>query len=50
MSTDYDDQLKIENKNLENEITKLENEFNRYGRVNEYYVQDEVMLVYIQKR
>ena len=49
MPTDYEQQLTIENKNLVNEITKLENEFNRYGRVNEYYVQDEVMLVYIQK-
>ena len=49
MPTDYENQLAIENENLKNEITKLENEFNRYGRVNEYYVQDEVMLVYIQK-
>jgi|688.fasta_scaffold1400127_2 hypothetical protein len=49
MGTDYEDQLAIENKNLENEIHKLENDFNRYDRVNEYYVQDEVMLVYIQK-
>ena len=48
-ATDYDDQLKIENQNLDKEISKLENEFNRYDRVNEYYVQDEVMLVYIQK-
>jgi hypothetical protein len=45
----YTDQLKIENQNLVNEISKLENESNKYGRVNEYYVQDEVMLVYIQK-
>ena len=49
MPTDYENQLAIENENLKNEITKLENEFNRYDRVNEYYVQDEVMLVYIQK-
>ena len=45
----YTQQLKIENQNLVNEISKLENESNKYGRVNEYYVQDEVMLVYIQK-
>lgn len=45
----YTQQLKIENQNLVDEISKLENESNKYGRVNEYYVQDEVMLVYIQK-
>ena len=45
----YTQQLKIENQNLVNEINNLENESNKYGRVNEYYVQDEVMLVYIQK-
>jgi hypothetical protein len=45
----YTDQLTKENENLQSEIDKLQNDFNRYGRVNEYYVQDEVMLVYIQK-
>lgn len=45
----YTDQLTEENKNLQSEIDKLQNDYNRYGRVNEYYIQDEVMLVYIQK-
>ena len=34
---------------LEKENDKLQNEFNRFDRVNQYYVQDEVMIVYIQK-
>ena len=45
----YEKELTTGNKNVEDEIDKLQNDFNRYGRVNEYYVQDEVMLVYIQK-
>lgn len=45
----YTQQLKIENQNLQSDIDKLQNDYNRYGRINEYYVQDEVMLVYIQK-
>lgn len=50
MSADpYTAQLIKENKNLENEIARMENEYNKYGRVNDYYIQDEVMLVYIQK-
>ncbi len=45
----YEDQLAIENDNLNKEIEKLQNDFNRYDRVNEYYGQDEVMLVFVQK-
>lgn len=45
----YSDHLTKENQNLQSEIDKLQNDYNRYGRVNEYYLQDEVMLVYIQK-
>jgi len=45
----YTTQLAIENKNLQDEIEKLQNEFNRFDRVNQYYVQDEVMIVYVQK-
>lgn len=47
--SEYSDQLKIENTNLEAEITKKETELQIYNRVNEYYSQDEVMFVYIQK-
>jgi phosphatidylglycerophosphate synthase len=46
---DYEDQLEKENENLNKEIDKLQNDFNRYGRLNEYYGQDEVMLVFVQK-
>lgn len=47
--SEYSDQLKIENTNLEAEIKKKESELLIYDRVNEYYSQDEVMFVYIQK-
>jgi hypothetical protein len=47
--TDYASQLKIENNKLETEIQKKQSEFNVYGRVNDYYLQDEVLFVYIQK-
>ena len=47
--TDYASQLKIENDKLEKEIQKKQSEFNVYGRVNDYYLQDEVLFVYIQK-
>lgn len=47
--SEYSDQLKIENTNLEAEITKKETDLRIYNRVNEYYSQDEVMFVYIQK-
>lgn len=47
--SEYSDQLKIENTNLEAEITKNETDLRIYNRVNEYYSQDEVMFVYIQK-
>jgi hypothetical protein len=45
----YTKQLDIENQNLQDEIDKLQNEFNRFDRVNQYYTQDEVMIVYVQK-
>ena len=47
--TDYITQLKTENANLESEIHKKQGEFQVYGRVNEYYSQDEVMSIFIQK-
>ena len=47
--TDYASQLKIENNKLEKEIQKKQSEVNVYGRVNDYYLQDEVLFVYIQK-
>ena len=46
---DYANQLKIDNKNLEQEIQNKENEFLKYDRKNFYQIQDDVMLVYIQK-
>lgn len=49
MGDNYTAQLAIENQNLQDEIDKLQNEFNRFDRVNQYYTQDEVMIVYIQK-
>ncbi len=48
-SNDYITQLKTENENLEAEIQKKQGEYRVYGRVNEYYSQDEVMSVFIQK-
>lgn len=48
-SNDYITQLKTENENLDAEIQKKQGEFRVYGRVNEYYSQDEVMSVFIQK-
>lgn len=41
----YAEQIEI----VQSEIDALRNDYNKYGRVNEYYIQDEVMLVYIQK-
>ena len=49
MSTDYTKQLKKENANLETELQTKQSEFNKYDRVNTYYSQDEVMIIYIQK-
>ena len=34
---------------LERELQKKQSEFNVYDRVNDYYLQDEVLFVYIQK-
>ena len=48
-SNDYITQLKTENENLDAEIQKKQGEYRVYGRVNEYYSQDEVMSVFIQK-
>jgi len=47
--SDYTNQLAKENANLEAEIQKKEKNLRIYDRVNEYYSQDEVMLVYVQK-
>jgi len=47
--SDYTNQLAKENANLEAEIQKKEKNLRVYDRVNEYYSQDEVMLVYVQK-
>jgi hypothetical protein len=49
MSDNYAKQLKIENANLEIELQTKQSEFNKYDRVNTYYSQDEVMIIYIQK-
>ena len=46
---DYTKQLKIENANLEAEIQKKQSEFRVYDRINDYYSQDEVMSIFIQK-
>ena len=47
--SDYTKQLKKENAKLEKELKTKQSEFNKYDRVNTYYSQDEVMIVYIQK-
>jgi uncharacterized membrane protein YdbT with pleckstrin-like domain len=47
--SDYTNQLAKENANLEIEIQKKENELRINDRTNEYYLQDEVMMVYIHK-
>jgi|LakMenE18May11ns_1017448.scaffolds.fasta_scaffold9030320_1 hypothetical protein len=47
--SDYTNQLAKENANLEIEIQKKENELRIHDRTNDYYLQDEVMMVYINK-
>jgi hypothetical protein len=47
--SDYTNQLAKENANLEIEIQKKENELRINDRTNDYYLQDEVMMVYIHK-
>ena len=47
--SDYTNQLAKENANLEIEIQKKENELRINDRTNEYYLQDEVMMVFIHK-
>jgi hypothetical protein len=47
--SDYTEQLKIENKKLEKEIQKKQSNSFVYERVNDYYLQDDVLIVYIQK-
>jgi len=47
--SDYTNQLAKENANLETEIQKKENELRINDRTNDYYLQDEVMMVYIHK-
>lgn len=47
--SNYTNQLAKENANLETEIQKKENELRINDRTNEYYLQDEVMMVYIHK-
>ncbi len=47
--SDYENQLAKENANLEIEIQKKENELRINDRTNDYYLQDEVMMVYIHK-
>ena len=49
MGTYTSKQLNLENQNLEAEIEKKQSEFEIYNRVNDYYSQDEVMTVFIQK-
>ncbi len=47
--SNYTNQLAKENANLEIEIQKKENELRINDRTNDYYLQDEVMMVYIHK-
>jgi hypothetical protein len=47
--SDYAKQMKIENDKLEAEVQKKQSEFRVYDRVNDYYSQDEVMSIFIQK-
>ena len=47
--SDYTNQLAKENANLEIEIQKKENELRINDRTNDYYLQDEVIMVYIHK-
>jgi hypothetical protein len=47
--SNYTNQLAKENANLETEIQKKENELRINDRTNDYYLQDEVMMVYIHK-
>ena len=47
--SDYTKQLAKENANLEIEIQKIGNELRIHDRTNDYYSQDEVMIVYINK-
>ena len=48
-TTDYTTQLAKENAKLETELQKKDNELRIHDRANDYYSQDEVMMVYIQK-
>ena len=45
----YTNQLINNNKKLEEEIQEKEKNLRIYNRINDYYSQDEVMLVFIQK-
>jgi FlaA1/EpsC-like NDP-sugar epimerase len=45
----YTNQLINDNKKLEEEIQEKEKNLRIYNRINDYYSQDEVMLVFIQK-
>lgn len=47
--SDYTNQLINDNKKLEEEIQEKEKNLRIYNRINDYYSQDEVMLVFIQK-
>ena len=47
--SDYTNQLAKENANLEIEIQKIGNELRIHDRTNDYYSQDEVMIVFINK-
>ena len=47
--SDYTNQLINDNTKLEAEIQEKEKNLRIYNRINDYYSQDEVMLVFIQK-
>ena len=47
--SEYTTQLAKENAKLEAEIQEKEKNLRIYNRINEYYSQDEIMLVFIQK-
>ncbi len=48
-STDYNNQLKIANAELETELQKAINNATTGDRLNQYALQDDIMLIYIQK-
>ena len=48
-NTDYNKQLQIANAELETELQKAKNNATTGDRLNQYALQDDIMLIYIQK-